>query len=539
MTSINATFRGLAEMFFRPQTWQDYASSIFILRKKVLDGLKQLELALDVYFKKQKMVALLNNQISEDEWKGYELLFRCPTLLPVCALDEWGFVDESASASAHQEMQEQVSLLRKRGLVMHLYKPFLEAYREYDRGMSNFFRQSLHAMALNPVLGKECNSQAARERVLQQAPQLGIKPELVRLSTINFADAVKSLQHLQREFRFLLAQFVNHAELESLERREYNNFLRVWSMWYFFSMHPDRVLRAAAQQSVGQLMDLIKQIRSKLRKELRTLSSSKVQISILSEDVLWNGDRALWLAIDGSSAVEVYGSVEAVIKAIRRAVSAVQNTELRRYTLDFFWPHLVVIASVRGKLLNPTAWRISVPVLLQDGELNWWNHVQHALPNDATGKLKLATWALPQLETPKKFMQSVTELSLLAAHIRDIKALPDVDESGVVMLQDYLQAVADQMSTVFQSVLDSEEMLANRLNELAPEEQRQRPNLVGAVEALLELHKTILPSAGFEKEAVSSLEAIGAWADSLEQGHQYAFIAYLYWITDVLDEVAL
>lgn len=537
LTSINATFRGLAEMFFRPQTWQDYASSIFILRKKVLDGLKQLELALDVYFKKQKMVALLNNHISEDEWKGYELLFRRPTLLPGCALDEWGFVDELASALAHQEMQEQVSLLRKRGLVMHLYKPFLEVYKEYDRGMSNFFRQSLHAMALNPVLGKECNSQAARERVLQQAPQLGIKPELVRLSTINFADAVKSLQYFQREFRSLLAQFVNHAELESLERREHNNFLRVWSMWYFFSMHPERVLPVASQQSMGQLMDLIKQVRSKLRKELRTLSSSKVQIGILSEDVLWDGERALWLHIDGSSAVEVYGSVEAVIKAIRHAFSAVQNTELRRYALNFFWPHIVVIASVRGKLLNPTAWRISLLVLLQDRELSWWNYVQHAIPNDATAKLKLTMWALPQLETPKTFMQSLGELSLLAAHIRDIKSLPDVDESGVAMLQDYLQAVADQMSLLLQAVLDSEEMLTNRFNVLATEEQQQRPNLVGAVEALLELHKTILPSSDFEKESFLSLEAIGRWADSLEHGHRYAFIAYLFWITDVLDEV--
>jgi len=50
LTSINATFRGLATRMFRPSSWQEYALLVFELRKMVLQALKQLDSSISIYF---------------------------------------------------------------------------------------------------------------------------------------------------------------------------------------------------------------------------------------------------------------------------------------------------------------------------------------------------------------------------------------------------------------------------------------------------------------------------------------------------------
>jgi len=145
---------------------------------------------------------------------------------------------------------------------------------------------------------------------------------------------------------------------------------------------------------------------------------------------------------------------------------------------------------------------------------------------------------LPQLQGGAKFLQAVTELSIFAAHIRDIKTLPDMDDYGAEQVQQYITSLSSPLSESFQAVLDVEEALANTFNKLSPSERERRPNLVAAMEALLELHKNILPTSDFEDEAVLSLDAVATWADLLEESQKYALLAYLFWMSDVLDEVA-
>ncbi len=180
------------------------------------------------------------------------------------------------------------------------------------------------------------------------------------------------------------------TELTQVERQERQSFTEAWYLWYFFGAHPRRVV-SIPQSLIGQATEIVKRIHTSLRRQLRALSAGEVEVSIASEKALWDFEPALRLTINGEDAVAVYQSLEPVIQAIRQAAHTVPETELRGNVLDFHWPYVVVVPLVRGKSLNPTAWRLSLPVLLQEGELNWWNYVQAQIPAEAMTELCIST----------------------------------------------------------------------------------------------------------------------------------------------------
>lgn len=91
LVTVNATFRGVAERWLRPDTWPEFADSIHELRRAVVNTLQQLERALDVYFRRRTRVDLLGAEVDEEEWDHTKELFTNQPLLPRTAVDEWGW----------------------------------------------------------------------------------------------------------------------------------------------------------------------------------------------------------------------------------------------------------------------------------------------------------------------------------------------------------------------------------------------------------------------------------------------------------------
>jgi len=262
-------------------------------------------------------------------------------------------------------------------------------------------------------------------------------------------------------------------------------------------------------------------------------------VTIISKDNLWESKPSLWLTVNGKNAVDVYNSVEQVITAIRRALHESKDTELRRYILNFYWPHVVIIPLVQGKSLNTLMWRIPFPVILHEGSdvlsLNWWNYVLHSISRDDMTKMGLETWNLPRLEDATTILSSTVQLLLLAGHIRDLKSLPDLDDYGKGLLQEYLQGLADRIGNILQILESATGKIVATFNKIAPTEYAHRPNLIAAVQALQELGRHIVPPAYAQGEAEMSLEQLVGWADQLEKASDDAFLLYLLWASDILD----
>ena len=137
-------------------------------------------------------------------------------------------------------------------------------------------------------------------------------------------------------------------------------------------------------------------------------------------------------------------------------------------------------------------------------------------------------------------MGLIFQLSLLASHLRDFERLPELDELGNGLLQQYIQQVATPLSEAFQAVLDVEFEIGSYFNALTSLEQENRPYLVAAMQVLVGLHEQILPMNDCSRdgriEVSMNLEKIAEWANRLNVIQQSALSMYLFWVSDVLEE---
>ena len=535
LTSINSTFRGLAEQPYRPKTWEEYAKSIFELRENVLSAMKQLESGLKAYFRKQKPDQLFGKLINAEEWNQYHQMLLKSPLVPYCALDEWGFIDEFDQ----HPIEEDVVI---RGLTLQKDKPFLTSFREYTQNLLNFFGQSSHAMVLNSIRGKGLKDRSGMVKSEKNAIQRGVKPKFVRLSTISLAEAVKTLPTFQRRFRQTLGQFFVISDLDDLEKREQITFNRVWSMWYFFSTHPNRTHRKPEIEYPKKVNSKIKSIQRNIQRDLSNISSKDLRISIASSDIFWDDKPALWILIDGKNVVEVYNSVESIFPVILKSINKLGDIDLNRLVFGSTWPLIVVVPKVRGKCLNDKAWHVNSDVLLwseNNGKLSWWNLViQYPIPRDALDELHLDIWDDPQLEVATNLAQNAFELSLRLASIRGFERLPELDAQGVNQFSTYVQNLMDNVSMVAQSVLDSGAEMMNIFSELPNSECENRPNMIESMQALVEMGKYITPVSEVRGEITLDLRTIFKWADMLEKARGYAVFAYLFWASDVISNIS-
>ncbi|MEQ8539484.1 MAG: hypothetical protein RIB93_18790 [Coleofasciculus sp. D1-CHI-01] len=536
LVSLNATFRGLVEQTVRPKTWEEYTQLVLELRRTIVQVLQQLKQGLDIYFREKKMTKIMGEHIESSSWTRSQQLLQSSPLLPSCAFDEWGFVSDSRDRSKESN---QEALYQRQNLVVEKYKPYHKAFRKYTSACLNFFRQAEWVLNFHPYFRNGENT-----RVQEVAQQANIDlSQQARLSVLNLGDARKVLPKFQEEFRSLLTQFAEVDELSNLERLEQAIFNNVWCSWYFFAFHPNQRFQNATWQCTQQFSNQVREIRKNIKRELRRLSRIGLQVSILSEDVLWEEERTLWLVINGENVFDVYNTVEGVVSAVRRAIAVSQNHELRHYAITFTWSNIVIVPLLKGKSLDRTAWCFSSILFSVDtgeGTFGRWNFVPVAIPLNAFSQLALTTWTYPRLLVGQKLTGLLLQLSLLVSHIREFEQLPELDEQGHELLQQYIQRLTTPMGEIFQAVLDTETEIIDYSKQLSPSEQENRPHLTTVVQGLAELHEQILPPADCSRdgriELTMNLPEVAEWANRLESIQQSVFLIYLFWVSDVLEE---
>lgn len=533
-TSVNALLGGLGNHQFRPKSWQEYADLIMNLRKTPLESLRQLERGLEVYFRRTALTQILQDHIDLDRWSDCTMLLNNTPLLPLNAVDEWGFVSEATSEERVQEESKRQNFASRSGIALRQYKPYLKAFDEHTRTLTNFFSMATKSIIVQSLLGRGSD----KEKVLEFAEENGINVNSARLVTLNLSKSLKNLSSFQSKIEPIVSLFYDRTSLDKLNRLERETIWRIWAMWYVFATHPSRVIQSASSRCPQEASQLLRQIRQRLRDRLKGKSSDELKISIVSETLTWNEDPALWITVDVTQPWDIYEAFGAVLSELKQAVQ-IGDEDLRRYVLDIFWPYLVVIPLTRGKCLTPVAWRVSTPVILQQDEsaqLNWWNLAQLPIPTKAFQQLKLSTWDLPQLAPGQKLLQSTVVLFFLAGHIRDFRRLEEVDDEGMRLLQEYVTRLNATLNEVLQAVLDAETELASAVNSIEDTGLESRAALIEIARTLPQLHELILPTADFDKREPLTLDRLITWADRLEQALQLASICSLDWTADVLSE---
>ncbi|NJL35442.1 MAG: hypothetical protein HC840_02005 [Leptolyngbyaceae cyanobacterium RM2_2_4] len=532
LVSVNSTFKSIAEQDFRPNTWEEYAQQVLSLRQAMILSLQQLQSALQQFFRKHETTQIPGNLIPSNQWTHCKQLLMDAPSLPRCAFDERGFVtdhiDRSSSSEAYQ-------LFAQQNLALEKYDAYSKAFHGYTQTLFNYFNQSESVLIVNPYLRDRTNTRAR-----EVADQSNIYNN-ARLSVLYLGDALKALPKLQQEYRKLLSHFVSSNQLSALETQEQRTLQEIWYLWYFFAFHPNRQFQNASQECAKLFNNKVREVRNSIRRQIQAISFESLQVSLLAENPLWEGDTVLWLAIDGEDTAEVFNFAENVVATIRSAIEQVENNELRHYAITFSWAYIAIVPRVRGRSLNGTAWRFS-SILFSVGssssQLEWWSFVPVLIPPVTCAELSLLTWSSSRLKTANKLLALVSELALLFAHMKDFERLPELDELGHQQIQPYIQQLTIPTSQILETVLETEATMANTFNELSQSQQINRPALITSMAHLVELHRLILPTTDAQPEgrieARLDLTEVAEWADRLQEVQFRCFLLYSSWVTDVL-----
>jgi len=537
LTSINARFRNLANMIFRLETWEDYAGQIYQLRQAILGSLEQLKQGLIVHFRKQNPVKLFGSWVNQDKWFQCHQVLLNPPLLPRCAIDELGFVDETSSAT-EEVIRKAVHVIKRKSLPLQKYSSYLRSVKEFIWSLGIFFEQCSHVAIYNSTLAKANLSELRKKEIHEKFVEAGFNTNLPRLSTHNLLDALKALRTFQTEFRLLFSHFFPENELSKLEQSETRLLPEIWCLWYYYAFHAERVWPNAKQEAKDQLRNEVKKIRKKVERAFRN-SMDVIKADVLSEDTTWDEERGLWITFDVDRASDLYGVFERVINRLEEAIGEAEYPYPKRAALELYWPQFIIVPLVRGKCIMPRVWKIPLHVALgdriQESE-DWWNYVMHPIPEGAQSSLRLDDWKNPNIERANRLLTYFAFLSVLTSHIADLSRIPEADDISVNIMQNYLEDQEQLIGEKLQGVIDEATFVSARFKELSEEEREHHSDLVEAMKLLIQLNERGLftPSSESGNGYSISLNDMPKWAEQLQDMVMNIEMIRLHCIDDIL-----
>ncbi|MBN1136482.1 MAG: hypothetical protein JXM73_07845, partial [Anaerolineae bacterium] len=530
---LNAIATGLALYRFRPETWPEYVDQVLDTRRFVLTCLNQLLLGLNRYLQRNTPTNLFGGNVDAEQWDHCRTLLGGGSPLPKCAVDPWGLAHEGLDTSALPQEQtgsQAIALLR--------YKPYLRAWRDYTFSLAAFFQQAPHVMVTTYRAGKLPAGSPEKARALDLLHKHGVKTELANLSTDNLFEAQTKLPRYQRRFDALFGSLGGE---EALPKEEVGLVGRVWQMWYYFAHRPAQMWALPQKQIPNEITIEQDQLEKGIRQEIAHLTSPDLHVTVLPMESGWEDTSALWLRMDLEHPTKTYTAFTELVQALRRAIGHVEFQKLGYYIVERNWPYIVIVPVVQGRMFRPFAWRLhtlSTILARKDADEATWIYVPKPIPSENWAELGLVLWEHEDLELANRLSDAVGELSFLAARVSDLRNIPALTEPGLRAVQMHLEKQSKAISQQLQTVFDTIAAMADRFGHLTEQDRESRPQLTEAVAGLVELHKLVRPAEEFEERQVFEINELCEYTARLEQARPLAEAIRLYWLEDVLDQIA-
>lgn len=526
-TAVNGMFNQLAELRFRPRTWEQHSFDVLTWRLASTAGLRILRQSLDDFLSARATTPFPDILVGAIATAEEFLTLR--NSLPASAVDEWGKTGEGL---AHQETEDaltRASVERHRG--------YLKALNDYQSSLLAFFKQLLLPLVWNYRLRI-----GDKRTVLEEMRVAEVRDNYARLPTYNLGDALSKLVPFQIAFSQKLARFVDPTVLTEIECSERNEIDRLWPIWYQFAMHPRWTCRDAQTEAEALVSSLLAGSRRKLRRSFRKLGARGLRITVLSESVLWENSRTLWLGCDAEDVVKAWSGFPDVVREIQPILQYTTGLQsLRDWVINLTWPRVNIVPLVRGRLLQPIVWSFLTPTLknfsLSDPAETWRNFPS-PIPQNLISGLHLETWSVQSCVELGRVQEDVVEALRLAYHGRSLRHLPRTNEVGKAITSAHISSIAADLSAITRRLEDSLQQVAHafssKANSIGGWERavNDRPFFRIAFTTFLEFVKRVSAPT----EAGDLLSQIEEVAVRFEGGE--LFVANLLLLQDALSESA-
>lgn len=529
-TRFNGLSRGHSEYRFRPADWREFFARLTGLREQILACLADLRSAVA----KARQISSQRVMIQRcAEWDECRKAFGAGILFPKNAVDEWGFVCESGTANTHAPAQStrQATVIR--------FDEFRKAISEFTRTVLNFLNQAVGALILAPALRK-ATSAARRQQVLGLAlEQLGASENSIRLSVINGCDAVVAVRQLHSAFE--QTESLHEWRDHDLESRECHAFLQAMDDWSAFVFPPEHRHRKLAFSRHEPFAWVLRPLQGRLENRLQRLRRQRIEAVILPNVIVWSGKSGLWIKANSDHPVTAVSSLELIWDAIRRAFDSDTQNPAQYCATNLVWDEIVVVLTVNHRSLDQQAYRHFKFAAFGEersfGEVTWAT-VPEPVPFDA--------WEQTGIECSEP-VAAMTSMNRLAAsyvvllqhvqHMADFVRIPDTDELGMSILQEYLNRESKRAEPMLQATYDSFAEVLNISSSLG--DLDDSPNLVGGIQALLALKDSVAPKPDELDEAEQpkthrlTIDEVVQWRDRLTNGMEMVGLARLFWMAHI------
>ena len=527
LTWINATFRALGNFPNRPADWQEFANQIVDLRRRLLSLGESLLKALDGYYQK-KRTRLFGKHLKKALWQECQYRLREPVLFPQCAVDPWGLVQESSAGAIERTQRTNQGVLLESRLSIEEYSTLQQALQRFTSAFSNFLSQGFVSLQTIPLY--RVGDPAERDELAQEILGSGTH----RLSFINLSNALEHLSLFQQEFRHRVGHLLSQADLKELERTEQDIMVDLWAAWYLFVFEPRKQSRRFSSIASAMIEKKREAVAERIRRRLEEMSSSDIGIRLRDDNVMWEQKSALWIVMDGVSALEPYEALESLVSAVREELLEVSRAEMRREAIDVIWKNIVIVPIVRGRTLFGKGWPISTSVLLYAETLGWWNFVERPLGEDALQTLGVNSWESPRLQELATFIQAYADISVVSGHLLDLKRVGTVDDESVVQVNRHLSSVARHVIEKTENLLEAISRFVSFHESMTEEEIEQR---IWLCKATLEIGKAgsiLAADLGSIVDSEITTERIWQFASSIYSVQPHVDLFTVCWATDIV-----
>jgi hypothetical protein len=537
LTRWNAVFRELGNAFFRPETWREHSNVVLEIRRLVVERLTELQNKIVSHFVTKMARRIVDDLLHPEMCSNTTSLLERRLALPKSAVDEWGFTGESTTLDDSFDHSQ----LKPIAFALERHRAYQDALRSFATPLSNFLKQAVQASTWLFALGRS-NDATTLEGVRALMKQHRVHNPGY-LPATNLDDARSRLPTFQEAFRDRFAGLVGAPHLEEVEEKERVLLRRSFELWCLFVAEPGRLYlepEKVASAKVGRILD---GFREELKGKLRALRDKEVRARIVPKAVSWDGKSALWVSFDIDEPTNLYVAFLAVYGAVQKAILHGKEDPLARRHLSSTWQVVNIVPMVRGKALRKETWSLATIVLCSSALGSapaWWNTVLHPTPDETWSALGLPVWSEPELALTERLHASFVQLALQTSFLAALEEMPERNETGRAILDQYLQAKGKRISATAEECSERLKEVANYMQSTKDEDSLEvRPRYPIIWDLLVRAHEHLWPE-GFRPGELMTLDAsdLTAWSERLREAIDCAELARLHWAGDVLDATA-
>ncbi|QDT84681.1 hypothetical protein [Gimesia chilikensis] len=535
LPEFNALAQGVVDLRYRSKSWSRYFEEVRNMRKRVLTAFRDLrKLVADIASRREAALRDL------EEWDECKRIVNSQLYLPSIAVDEWGYVTESRSSKFLNEP------IRRKFSTISTLEPLTKAIDKYMRTVSDFMQQAIQALVLVPNLRTAMN-QTTRKSILEEAKKHNITEDSIRLSVDYGIDACIAVREVHGREK-LMSESINEIVIDELNRNEdYREFLETMRVWCIFC-YPEQILpkQKQANKKAGrkkkkkiELRDSLNSTENRIKDALTRLKSKGIEAQILTDQVRWDQDSALWIVFNTQHPLGTFAALEYIWHSFVDSFKPDIHKIVKIKAVEVYWKKIVLIPLVKGRSLEKQAFpNISGVTFMvdDDPEPKFWEFTPEQIPATAWDELKLLCWEKRQeWEVFDKFNMAYSTLYFHVNHIADFsRCNVDQDDLGEKILQDYIRIEEKRAEPYLQETFDACTQLLNDFPEIGESEILDHINNMECLQLVVSMKEAIYPCEDYDQQAKLTIDEIANWRDRLQAGFEVLAQARFLWMAESL-----